>query len=287
MSSYRMSTRKKLAIATWTTPKEANIYGKLTLDLTKTLQYIDYLRRVKDTKISITHVVAAAVGRALKMAPDINGRILFGRYVPYESVDLSILVSLEEGKDLAKVKICNADQKSSIQIADELRACATKLRAGKDEEFKKSKPLLRWLPTWLIRPVLWAIGFVTAALGLDFKALGLEKFPFGACVVTSVGMYGIDEGYAPQIPFARVPVYIAITRIKERVAVENGQLLVRPELDLMATIDHRFMDGHEGANLAKVVRNLIENPWKLDGHKEMPMQDALEAPSVSVDEATA
>jgi pyruvate dehydrogenase E2 component (dihydrolipoamide acetyltransferase) len=115
-------------------------------------------------------------------------------------------------------------------------------------------------------------GYFTGALGFDCKPLGLEKFPFGACVVTSVGMFGIDEGYAPQTPFARAPIYLAVTKIKERVVAHNGQVIIRPELDLMATIDHRFMDGHQGAMLASKVRYMIENPWVLDGHAEMPFK---------------
>lgn len=270
MTDYRMSTRKKLAIATWSTPTEGNIFGKLILDLSKTLPYIEYVQRTKGQKISITHIVGSALAKALKSAPDINGRIFLGRHVPHKSADIAFLVSLLGGSDLAKVKLCDVDKMTTTEIATALNQRADKLRKGKDAEFEKSKPLLRYLPTWLIRPILWLSGYVTAAIGLDLKILGLEKFPFGSCVITNVGMFGIDEGYAPQIPFARVPVYIAITRIKERVVADMGRVVIRPELDLMATIDHRFMDGHQGAMLAKEIRTMIENPWLLDGYSEMP-----------------
>jgi pyruvate/2-oxoglutarate dehydrogenase complex dihydrolipoamide acyltransferase (E2) component len=278
MTTYKMSTRKKLAIATWSTPTEGNIFGKLSLDLTRALQYINFVRETKGEKISITHIVGNAAGKALKVSPDVNGRIFLGRYIPHESADVAFLVSLEGGTDLAKVKVSNIDTKSNIDIAKELRVRAEQLRAGKDSEFEKSKPIIRMLPTWLIRPILWLTGYVTGAMGFDIKALGLEKFPFGSCVVTSVGMFGIDEGYAPQTPFARVPVYIAVTRIKDRVAAHNGRVIIRPEIDLMATIDHRFMDGHQGALLAKKIRELVESPWLLDGYSEMPFKDKFETP---------
>lgn len=284
MNSYKMSTRKKLAIASWTRPTEGNIFGKLTLDLTHTQQYIDFVRREKGEKITITHIVGCAAGKTLKASPDINGRIVLGRYIPHKSADVTFLVSLEGGKDLAKVKVRDADTKTTIDVARELRPRAKQLRDGKDVEFEKSKPLVRLLPTWLIRPVLWFSGYFTGALGFNLKALGLEKFPFGSCVVTSVGMFGIDEGYAPQIPFAYVPIYIAITRIKERVVAENGRVLIRPEVDLMATIDHRFMDGHEGAQLASKVRRYVENPWLLDGYADMPfVPDTAKTKSIDVE----
>src|SRR5437868_3292437 len=40
-SMSKMSTRRKLAIATWGNPGEGNIYGKLTLDATEALAYLD------------------------------------------------------------------------------------------------------------------------------------------------------------------------------------------------------------------------------------------------------
>lgn len=271
---YQMTTRRKLAIATWSSPKEGNIYGKISVDLSDALRYIQYLRAQSGEHISITHVVGKAVAKALSTAPEVNGRIVFGRYVPHETVDVSFLVSLNEGTDLAKAKVSHIDQKSIVEIAADLREKSTCIRSGKDSEFEKSKSLLRVLPTWLLRPLVWMTGFLTGALGMEIKALGLERFPFGACIITSVGMFGIDEGYAPPTPFARVPVYIAITRIKDRVVARNGEVAVRPEVDLMATIDHRFMDGHQGAMLAKVIREGVEKPWLLDGLAELPKAHA-------------
>ena len=268
MRSYRMSTRRKLAIATWSAPREGNIYGKITVNVTNTLRYIQFLKEKNGEKVTITHIVGNAIGKALKSAIDINGRILFGKYIPHDSADVSFLVALNDGNDLGKVKVSNIDQKTTIEISRELKAEAERVRHGKDEQFEKSKPLLRLFPTWMIRPILWGTGFITGALGWNLKLLGIEKYPFGACIVTSVGMLGIDEGYAPPTPFARVPIYIAVMSIKDRVAAQDGQVVIRPEVDLMVTIDHRFMDGYQGAKLAHVIRKMVENPWTLDGHQE-------------------
>ena len=34
-------------------------------------------------------------------------------------------------------------------------------------------------------------------------------------------------------------------------------------MTITATIDHRFIDGFQGGVLAKVVRDVLENPWQL------------------------
>jgi pyruvate/2-oxoglutarate dehydrogenase complex dihydrolipoamide acyltransferase (E2) component len=268
--TYKMNTRRKLAIASWSSPSEGNIYGKASVDMTHALRYIEYLRATTGEKITITHLVGRAVSLALKEAPDVNGRIFLGKYRSHDSVDMAFLVALEDGHDLAKVKLCNVDQKRTVDIARELRQRVLALRDGKDDEFNRSKPILRLLPTWLIRPILWSVGYLTGAMGLSIPALGLEKYPFGAAIVTSVGMLGLDEAFAPPTPFARVPVYIVVPAVKDRVVAEDGQAVIRPYLDLMATIDHRFLDGFRGAVLGKMVRKFFEEPWVADGFDKAP-----------------
>ena len=259
----KMSTRRKLAIATWSRPTEGNIYGKITIDASEALAYIAKVRELTGVKVTITHLVGIAVGRALGKAPDLNGRIVWGGFEPYDSVDVSYLVQLDEGSDLAKVKIDNVDKKSMVDIAGELRERAQKLRNKEDADFEKSKGLLRALPTWLLRPLLFVTGWLASAVGLSVPALGVERFPFGSCIITSVGMLGLDEGFAPPTPFARTPLLILVGAINDKPAVVDGELAIRPQLTITATIDHRFIDGFQGGILAKEARSVLENPWQL------------------------
>ena len=128
----RMTTRRKLAIASWSAPSEPNIYGKLTVDATRALAYLDAERARTGEKVTITHLVGKAVANALRKAPTLNGRIVFGRFVPHGSVDIAFLVSLEEGGDLAKAKISDVDTKPVASIARELREKVERLRNGLD-----------------------------------------------------------------------------------------------------------------------------------------------------------
>ena len=266
----KMSVRRKLAIASWAAPQEGNIYGKLTVDATQALAYIEHHRATSGEKVTITHLVGRAVGEALAQAPTLNGRIVWGGFEPHDQVDVSFLVVLDGGKNLAKAKIEDIDKKTVGDIAGEVRELATKLREGKDEAFKKSQGPLAMLPTWIIRPLVKVTGWLTGAVGLEVPALGLERFPFGTCIITSVGMFGLDEGFVPPTPWARVPTYVLIGAIKDRPAVVDGELTIQKQLTLTATIDHRFIDGFQGGVLAKVMRSVLENPWQLDGLEGQP-----------------
>lgn len=258
-----MNTRRKIAIATWSSPREGNIHGKLTVDIDNALAYIEGLRAQSGARVTLTHLIGKAVGHALAQVPDVNSCIVFGRTVPRTSVDVSFLVALAGGADLAKVKVSGIDRKPLWQVAAELNEATSRLRAGHNP-FNKSRPWLRILPTWLLRPTLSLLGYVTGVLGINLPAFGVEAFPFGVCVITNIGSLGIEEGYVPATPFAHVPLYVAITTVKSRPVVRDGHVVIRRQLDLMATIDHRFVDGYQIGQLAKHVREALEHPHILE-----------------------
>lgn len=262
--------RRKLVLATWTPPKEGNIYGKLTLDTTHASSYLNYLRNKTGQKITLTHFIGRAIAEAISKTPAVNGYIRWGKFIPHQSVDVSFLIALEGGSNLANTKISDAHTKTLLQVANELREAAEKSRSGKDESFNKSQDSLRWMPSWLIRPIVWLTGWLTSSLGVSVPALGLEAFPFGVCMITSVGMLGLDEAYAPHTPFARVPIIALIGASQKQPVVIDDQIEIRALLTLTATIDHRYIDGSQAANLAQTIRQAFKEPWILDGLSAPP-----------------
>lgn len=256
--------RRKLAIATWRPSRSGNIYGKLTVDATEALAYLDQVRARSGEKVTITHLVGRAVAQALSVEPSLNGRIRFGKFIPHDDVAITFLVAMEDGSDLAKAKVDDADKKGLADVARELRQQAERLRTGSDDDWEKSKKVIRLLPTALLRPLLWVTGWIASSLGVSAPALGVTRFPFGSAIVTSVGMFGLDEGYVPFTPFARVPLYVLIGAVRDAVTVVDGEVTVRPQLTITATIDHRFIDGFQGGVLAQAVRKIFEDPWSID-----------------------
>lgn len=278
MPKPKMSLRRKLAIATWGNPSEGNIYGKLTLDVSEALAYLDHVRETTGEKVTITHLVGKACAVALKQAPTLNGYIRLGEFIPHESADIAFLVALEGGTNLAKAKVCRVEHKSVVDIARELRELAGHLHGGRDVKFNKTQDPVRSLPTWLLKPTLWATGVLTSSFGMSLPALGLEAFPFGSCIVTSVGMFGVDEGFAPPTPFARVPVYVLVGAIREMPAVVDGQVVVQKQITITTTIDHRFVDGAQIGVMANAVRAVFANPWSLDGLSGRPTGGEAQGP---------
>jgi pyruvate/2-oxoglutarate dehydrogenase complex dihydrolipoamide acyltransferase (E2) component len=264
LGRQRNSVRRKLAIAAWRGPREPNIYGKLELDATEALAYLEQVRERSGERVTLTHLVGRATGEALAAEPTLNGRIRLGTFVPNERVSLAFLVTMPDGSDLARAKVEDIDRKSLPEIAAELRERSERLRSGGDRDWEQSKQIVRALPTWLLRPVVWSTGWFTASLARGAPALGLEPQPFGSAIVTNVGMLGLDEAWVPPTPFARVPLYVLIGAVRDRPVVVEDRVEIRPMLTVCATIDHRYIDGFQAATLARTFRRVFEDPHRLD-----------------------
>lgn len=186
--------------------------------------------------------------------------------------------------DLGNVKITDVDQKTVVDIANEVNAKAQKVRSGKDADFEKTKLTLKvnfmssftstnlsfmnakvflaqLLPVGLLRPLVSFVGYLGSQLGCTIPCLGVRAYPFGTACVSSMGSLGLDFGWAPFTPFANVPVLVTIGSVKDTVVARDGQPVVRPVMTISATLDHRYMDGSQAALLGNVFRQSLENPF--------------------------
>ena len=87
-------------------------------------------------KISVNDFVIKAVAKAMKEMPIVNSSWSDSGILQYNNIDISIAVSTDGG--LITPIIRNADQKSIIEISDEMKSLAAKARANKlkPEEFQ-------------------------------------------------------------------------------------------------------------------------------------------------------
>ena len=259
-----MGLRRKIAIATWSSPREGNIYGKVILDARPVLEYIQRLRVETGEHITLTHFITRVLALTLKEPIDLNGYISFGRFIAHKTVDLSVVVALEGGKNLSMVKLKQVDELSVTDIAQRLNKRVNEVRSGQDKDMKQTMSTARWMPWFLLRPLLSLVGWLSGGLGLSIPSLGVRAFPFGAGIITNVGVFGVDEAFVPPTPFARVPLYLLVGTLRDAPYVDDGEVKVRQEVTLTATLDHRFVDGAQAAVLARKLREAFANPEQID-----------------------
>jgi pyruvate dehydrogenase E2 component (dihydrolipoamide acetyltransferase) len=96
---------------------------------------------------------------------------------------------------------------------------------------------------------------VSRARGGKLQLVDLEG---GTFTISNLGMYGIEQFIAVLNP-PQVAI-LAVGSIEERPHAIYGELVVAPTLTLTLTCDHRAIDGSEGAEFLRTVKQLVETP---------------------------
>ncbi|MGI8535222.1 MAG: 2-oxo acid dehydrogenase subunit E2 [Mycobacteriales bacterium] len=261
MTPPRPSARRKLAVATWRAPKEGRLHARLAVDASALVAYCTRKREESGVKVTPGVVVGMAFHRGVLEVPAFHTRVVFGRIVPFTSYEVSFTVDIESGVDLAPAKIDVAG-KSVVDVARELAAGAARLRAGRDKDFETMSGIVNAVPWWALRPLLSGSSLLHAGIGV--RVFGLPAHPLGSMMVSNIGSIGLDEAYIAPVPLARVPLYVCVGAVSDAPMAVDGQVVVRPQLVLTATADHRLVDGVQAAALARVVRTLLADPDRLD-----------------------
>jgi pyruvate dehydrogenase E2 component (dihydrolipoamide acetyltransferase) len=258
-TSQGMSIRQKISIAQFSPPRTGEIYLRATFDTTKVTQYLKKVEKETGEKVTITTYVGKALGFIINRSKKLNGRILLGRFVPKKTVDVCFLVAAP-GDDLGFSKVDDIIHKSLVEISNLVKPKAKEIREGKDMDKKNIDDTSKILPTFLMGPVASFSAFISNCIGIPVKALGLKRFAFGGVVVTSVGMLGIEDAFAPFTQFFHVPMLALIGAIKDKAVVVDGEIVIRPMMNLNITVDHRYADGAEGGRLFKMMEKIFDEP---------------------------
>jgi len=270
MKPYRhASSFRRIAAVAWDPPRDPTIYGTTQVPAAALLEWIA-AKRAAGTRVTVTHAVTRALAVALAEHPDLNGFVRWGRLYLREDINIFLQVAIErEGEsigktDLSGVLIRGADGKDVATIADELQQGARRVRSGEDADFQRTKSQAEAIPGLVYRVLIRLIEFLQYGLNMDTTFLGAPGDPFGSAMVTSLGMRGVNIAYAPFFPLARAPILLLVGAVQEVPAAVDGELVIRPELTLNGTFDHRIIDGAHAAILSARVRELLMDPALLD-----------------------
>lgn len=244
----------------WTPPREATIHGTLEVDATALLDYITESRASTGVRVTITHLVAKAVAHAVSKMPEVNGIVARGSLWLRDSVDIFLQVALDEGQSLSGAIIRNADQKSAVEIAEEMAIRVEKIRSHTDDTLEKTTKTLEKVPDRLLRPLMRLLSWLQYDRGMNLSRLGLEPDPFGSAMVTNVGMFALQQGFAPAFGLGRTSIVLLVGEVTPKPVVVDGLVEVRPILGLHATLDHRVVDGYHASVLASAVREALTKP---------------------------
>jgi pyruvate dehydrogenase E2 component (dihydrolipoamide acetyltransferase) len=102
-----------------------------------------------------------------------------------------------------------------------------------------------------------------AALAAKVKSGTLlpDEMKGGTFTVSNLGMYGLDSFTA--IINQPESGILAVGAVKETPVVVDGRVEVRPVCAFTLTYDHRVIDGAPAAEFLQMIKQVLENPYRL------------------------
>jgi pyruvate dehydrogenase E2 component (dihydrolipoamide acetyltransferase) len=180
-------------------------------------------------RLSITALLVKIVAAALTNHPRANASFDGGRVKLHRQINMGVAVSTHDGLVVPVIK--EADQKSLVQITRELKSFQDKARG------------MRY----------------PSKMGILFS---IEDLSGGTFTLSNLGMYGIDRFNAILNP--PQSAILAVGRvIKTPVGMPGDTIALRPIMSLTLSVDHRAMDGVQGAKFLAEVKERIERPYFL------------------------
>jgi pyruvate dehydrogenase E2 component (dihydrolipoamide acetyltransferase) len=174
-------------------------------------------------RVSYTAFLVKAVAHALRRHPQLNSSFVDGELRVYRGINIGIATATADG--LVVPVIHRADEMSVSQIQEAMIRLREKTQV-------KTGP--RFAP---------------------------DEIHGGTFTVSNLGMYGIDAFRAIINP--PQAAILAVGRIAERPIGIEGQIVLRPVMRLVLSIDHRAVDGMQAASFLVALRRYLENPYLL------------------------
>jgi len=88
--------------------------------------------------------------------------------------------------------------------------------------------------------------------------LKLDDLQGGTFTISNLGMFGVEQFTAVLNP-PQVAI-LAVGSVKDEPVARDGQVVVRPIVNMVLTCDHRAIDGADGATFLQTLVSLVERP---------------------------
>ena len=255
---------KKINYTSWSNNYDPQTYTTIKLDITKIIPYLK--QKSEEIKVHLTPTIFSIklMSIILKKYPEVYGFIKFGRYDTKEGVDICCLVEVGDGKELANTTISDCETKNFVQITNELNQSVKLLRERKNKDQNFKMKIFKFVPTFVAGPFIQIVAYLSS-IGLRIDAVGLKRFEFGSCVITSLGKLDIDNSFAPIPPLTFAPILLTLcSKFSVNKKDEEGNIETKTYLRMNFTSDYRFFEPKIVSSIIKDIHLIGEDPIKFE-----------------------
>ena len=255
-----------------TTRTEAAIYFEQEFDVTNTLKYI---HKKKDEisgryKLSLFYIILYAAIRAIALRPKMNRFVSGYRYYQRNRILFNFVAKRnlsDEGEEI-NVTMSFSPFLTLEGFCRKIHDYISALKKGSSSSAEKINNLLTRLPRFLIRFVFGFVKYLDYHNGLPKSMIDSLPF-FNSIFFTNVGSVGIDAPFHHNFELGNCGIFCAIGKVRhENHLNDNGVVEKRDKVKITFSFDDRITDGIYCARAVDMVKDLVENPEKL----ELPLE---------------
>lgn len=248
-----------------------------TIDMTNIEKYL--AEKNKDNpefKYTFFHILTAAMAKTVVLRPKLNRFYQANRLYERYDVTVSFVIkkkfvdSSTEG--LAIIKF-DSDVSPLEEMYEKTKKIVYSVRVeGKEDDTTDIMNKLKNLPRWMLATFFWFIK------RLDYHGWYPKEFTkddpyFSTLFVTNLGSIKTNADYHHLADWGTNSFFACINRKHDAPFYdENGNVTLRPVIDLGITVDERIADGLYFANSLKILRKLCENPELLELPANTPVE---------------
>jgi len=221
------------------------VHGLIDVDITRARERL----KTFDPPLSMTAYVAACVGRAAALHPEVHGyRNWRGRLVLHRQVDIATLIEVPTPTGTFPLAhlIVDTQSRSVADISAEIRTLQHDPEATRNQQMlNRGLPLIATIP-----------GLVRLGYQLANRSVRLRR-RVGTVSLTAIGMFGGGAGFGIAAP-TLLTLGILVGGISRQPRIVDDEVAARQIMNLTITVDHTIVDGAPAARFTADLRRLLE-----------------------------
>ena len=245
----------------------------MRIDLTAAEQYLSK-KNANDPvyKYNLFQLVVTAVLKTIMLRPEMNRFI--ANQTMYQRNDITAAFTVKKifsdkgGEALARIYAKETDNIDSIH--DEIYRQVSFCRSDSKDASTASMDIIQKIPGKHL--IGRAARFLDRHGWMPASVIATDPY-YCSAVLTNLGSLKLDAGYHHMTNWGTNSLFCAIGLIKKRPFYDDeGNVTMKPSVDLGLTIDERIADGYYYAKTLRLLKTLLENPELL----ELPLSCEVE-----------
>lgn len=164
--------KRKAFICMWSSPSDPQIYGTQNLNINNLQTWLNDYSHKHGTQIGITIFFMKVFAELFAKFPNTNGNIIFGKFVPKNSVDISVMVATDGGKETDLITIKNCNHMSLEEISKKVNEEKQVIINKSDIANNRKLLIAKYLPTFILSPFVRIMSYLSIC-GLDLSWFGV------------------------------------------------------------------------------------------------------------------